>query len=225
MAFGALKGTLSGDGLSITTSNALSGSVVVAVGDLVFVAFAQETALTATTASDNLGNTYTATNAGTDSGTVTGRAYYSRVTVAGTLTAVTIVATSSANNFAGTVAIIEGPFKVAPLDKNIANLEDVASPFTCPATGVLTQADEVIMCWIAEAPRENVAATSPNLLADQRASNTVLSAAIGYQAVTATTSVSPAFTGTNMTDSVLGTSTFMKDLTVAVARSYGMVFG
>ena len=46
----------------------------------------QQTSLTVTAVTDNLGNTYSATNAGSDNGNITGRAFYSRVTVPGTLT-------------------------------------------------------------------------------------------------------------------------------------------
>ena len=220
MAFGGLKGTLTGNGNSITASNSIAGSVSVAVGDLVFAVLGQQTNLTATTASDNLGNTYTATNAGTDAGAATGRAYYSRVTVAGTLTSVAIVASASTNDWAGFAAVIEGPFQASPLDKNIANgTADLTSPFTCPATGTLTQADEVIMCWMASDGSATWSATSPNLKAGQVANSTNIKVIIGYQAVSSTSTVSPEFTGTNPTVDVLGTSTFMKDLTQALTPS------
>ena len=76
MAFGGLKGTLTGAGNSVTNPSVLSGSVSVAVGDLVFGVFGQQTALTATaTITDNLGNTYAYQNAGTDAGNATGRPF------------------------------------------------------------------------------------------------------------------------------------------------------
>lgn len=225
MAFGDLKGTLSGSGASITSSNALTGSVSVSSGDLVFVAFGQQINLTATTVTDNLGNTYTATNAGTDNGNSTGRAYYSLVTVGGTLTTVTVAATASSNDYAGMVAVIEGPFQSSPLDKNLANISDTSSPFTCPATGTLTQADEVIIGWmVCTEGSATYSATSPNLKAGQVSATNMLSI-IGYQTVAATTTVSPEFTGTNPGASTLGTSTFMKAAGgAAVTRSYGIIF-
>jgi hypothetical protein len=212
VAFGGLKGTLTGNGASIGASNSIAGTVAVAIGDLVFAVLGQQTNLTATTASDNLGNVYTATNAGTDAGATTGRAYYARVTVAGTLTSVAVAATSSANNWAGFAAVIEGPFVISPVDQNIANATtDITSPFTCPATGTLNQAGEVIICWATPDTSATWAASSPNLLAGQATSATLIKAIIGYQAVTATTTVSPEFTASNPTVTVLGTTTFKRD--------------
>lgn len=212
MAFGDLKGTLSAAAAAVTATNSVTGSVSVAVGDLVFLTFGQQANLRATTVVDNLGNTYTATNAGTDAGNITGRSYYSPVTVAGTLTSIDVsVSATSNDDWAGFAAVIEGPFQAAPLDKNIANASnDLTSPFTCPATGALTQADEVIIAWMTSDGNAVWLATSPNLKAGQVANSTTIKAIVGYQAVSATTTVSPEFTGTNPGFSVLGTSTFMK---------------
>jgi hypothetical protein len=213
MAFGDLRGTLTGSGASVGTTNAFStgGPITVAVGDLVFVCFGQQTALTASGVTDNLGNTYSAQNAGTDSGTATGRAFYSPVTVAGSLSTVTVAATSSANDYCGVVAVIAGPFTAAPLDKSPANtdLTTPASPFTCPATGTLSQAAEVIMAWGIGSQSTTWAATSPNLLANNANSSTNIKAAVGYQVVNSTSTVSPVFTaGSNPTDAAVGTASF-----------------
>lgn len=211
---GSLRGTLQGNGASIGTSNALTGSVAVQVGDLVFVAFGQQTNLTATGATDNLGNTYTAQNAGTDAGTVTGRAFWSIATVGGTLTQVTVAAASSTNDWCGFVAVIEGPFlaNASQPDRNPANTTaDITSPFTCPATTALSQAQEEIMCWIASDGNASWLATAPNLKAGQVANATNIKIIIGYQEVESTSSVSPAFTGTNPTVDALGTITFKID--------------
>src|SRR5215211_5595091 len=105
MAFGDLKGTLVVNANSITNPIAAAGSVAVNIGDLVYAVFAEQLTVTVTTVSDNLGNTYTATAAGTDAGTSTGRAYWSRVTVAGTLTSVSAVATASGNNVAAIAGV------------------------------------------------------------------------------------------------------------------------
>ena len=91
MAFGGLRtGTQpTGGNNSIPNPLPASGSVVVSIGDLIVAVIAQQTALTVTAVTDNLGNTYTAQNAGTlVSTTISGRMFYSRVTVAGTLTTV-----------------------------------------------------------------------------------------------------------------------------------------
>lgn len=213
MAFGGLKGTLTGSAASITASNSIAGSVAVAVGDLIFAVSCQQTALTSTAATDNLGNIYTAQNAGTLSGAaVSGRAFWSLVTVAGTLTSIAIAATASANDWCGVAGVIEGPFDPSPLDTNPANITtDITSPFTCPATGTLAQASEVVMAWGATTNASNFSwsATSPNLLAIGASSALIVRVALGYQAVSATTTVSPEFTaGGNPTADVLGTCSF-----------------
>lgn len=231
MAFGGLRGTLAGNATSITNPFSATGSVAVSVGDLVYAVLCEQTSLTVTAVSDNLGNTYSALNAGTDAGAATGRAFYSRVTVAGTLTSVSATCTASSDNVAFVVAVIEGPIIVSPLDANPANItSDITSPFTCPATGVLAQANEIVMCWASVNTSTSYAATSPNLLALQQASATVIRGMIGYQAVAATTSVSPAFTAaSNPTQCILGTSSFKKDpaqtITGALYSDADSVFG
>lgn len=213
MAFGDLKGTLTLTGASVGATNALAGSVSVSVGDLIFAVFGEVIDLTCTGATDNLGNTYTATNAGSDDATATGRAFYSIATAGGTLTAVTIAATASGNDFTGSAAVFTGPYSA--IDANPANIEgDVTSPLTCPATGTLSQADESIIAWAAINPDntdQSIAASAPNTLAlSSLHSNTALTA-IGYQTVSATTSVAPEFTvGAAPADSVIGTSSFTK---------------
>ncbi len=213
MAFGALRGTLSGAANSITNPFSATGSVAVVRGDLIFAVLGEQTSVTVTAVTDNLGNTYTATQVGTDAGTSTGRAFYSRVTVPGTLTSVDAAATGSADNVAFFVAVIEGPVIASPLDANPTNItSDTTSPFTCPATGTLAQANEIVMSWAVATGSTVWAATSPNLLAGQLATQAVLHTVVGYQAVTATTTVSPEFTaGSNPTDAVLGTASFKRD--------------
>lgn len=212
MAFGDLLGTLTGNGGSVGSTNALSGSVSVAVGDLVFVCFGQQSSLTASGVTDNLGNTYTAQNTGNDTGSSTGRAFYSRVTAAGTLTTCTVAATSSSLDYAGLVAVIAGPFLSSPVDKNPANVTaDATSPFTCPSTGTLGQENEVVIAWGTCTSGTNAtwAATSPNTLAGQTNNSTNIKAVIGYQTVGATGSVTPEFTaGSNPGDACLGTVSF-----------------
>src|SRR3990167_9155524 len=210
MAFGGLKGTLSKAANSITNPTDATGSVVVAIGDLVYAVVGEQIGVTATAVTDDLGNSYAALQAGTDAGTSTGRAFYSRVTAAGTLTVCHVAATGSTQNVAIVVAVIEGPFVVSPLDANPTQISsDITSPFTCPATGTLAQATEVVMAWGVGTGSTVWAATSPNLLALNLATQSVLKVAVGYQAVAATTSVSPAFTAAaNPNDAVLGTSSF-----------------
>lgn len=218
MAFGALLRTAAANGGSIlATNNVTVTSIAVAVGDLVFVTIYQQTALTASGASDNLGNTYVATNAGTDNGATTGRSFYSRITVAGNITQVSVTATGSANDFSIAVAIFEGPFPAPPIDANPANTQDNASPHTCPATGVLAQSDELVIVWACFNPDAVWSATSPNLKAVQATSSGNGNCVIGYQVVAATTSIAPEFTSTGASVSVIGTSSFMKAAAAATA--------
>lgn len=226
MAFGGLKGTLRANATSIPNPATATGSVVVAVGDLVYAVFGEQTSPTTTTCSDNLGNTYAALSAATDAGTSTAHAYYSRVTVAGTLTTVSAVATASSSNYAAVAAVIEGPFAIGPLDANPANItSDNTSPFTCPTTGTLNRANEVVMCFQVATGSTATSASSPNTLAGtQESTATVLHVCVGYQLVSSTSAVAPAFTaGSNPTDSVLGTTSFKGAFIVgAGAGSYAV---
>jgi len=217
MAFGDLKGTFTGNATSISTSAPLntlaSGSAAVVVGDLVYAVFGEQTAPTTTTVSDNLGNTYTAVQAATDAGTSTGHAYWSLVTVAGTISAITAVANGGTSNFAGIAGLYQGPFAASPLDANPTQItSDVTSPFTCPATGTMTQIgglQSLVIAWGVGTGSTSWAATSPNLIDGNIATAAVLKVALGHQVVSVNTTVSPEFTaGANPTDAVLGTSSF-----------------
>lgn len=199
MARGDLKGSaLTGSVNSVTNPTDATGSVAVVVGDLIFATMSQQTNLTASGVTDNLGNTYSAVNAGTDAGTVSIRSFYTRVTTAGTLTTVSFAATASTNDASVVAAVIEGPFASSPLDANPANTTDGTSPFTCPSTGTLAQADEVVMAAMATAANETLSATSPSLIAGSVARANA-SVAQSRRLVAATTAVAPEFTGTNAT--------------------------
>ena len=211
--FGALKGTLTASVNSVTNPTNATGSVFVQPGDLIWVTFGQQTGLTATSVTDNLGNTYSAVNAGTDIGTVTQRCFYSRVTAIGTLTTVAVAATASTNDASCSVDVIEGPFLVSPLDANPGNTSDATTPFTCPATGTLAQADEIVMAGISNAATQTFAATSPSLIG-ATVSRANISTGNSRRVVTATTSVVPEFTGTSAV-AVQTTASFRKDTTAA----------
>lgn len=196
MAQGDLRGTLTGSVSAITNPMVASGSVAVLTGDLVFGTISQQTNLTATdTITDNLGNTYTYVNAGTDAGTVSIRSFWSRVTIAGVLTTVNVPTTASTNDASVVADVIEGPFQPSPLDANPANTTDGTSPFTCPATGTLAQADEVVMAAISLAANQTVAATSPSVLCGTVARANA-STGQSRRVVSSTSSVTPEFTGT-----------------------------
>jgi hypothetical protein len=196
MAQGDLRGNLTASTANVSNPTSLTGSVAVSLYDLVFVAFSQQTNLTATTVTDNLGNTYSAVNAGTDAGTATLRCYYSRVTVAGTLTTIDVAATGSTNDASGVAAVIEGPFKPSPLDANPANTTDGTSPFTCPATGTLAEAEEVVLAAIGVTGNMTVAATSPFTLSGT-VNRSNISTGVSRRKVSATTTQTPEFTGTD----------------------------
>jgi hypothetical protein len=229
MAFGSLRGTLTVALNSITNPTSAVGSVSVSVGDLIVAVMCQQTALTVTGVTDGLGHTYAAQNAGFDAGNCSGRAFWVRATNAGTLTSVDAACTASANNVAFSVAVFEGNFDASPLDANPANNEntDNTSPITCPATGTLAQADELVIGWSASggAASTDWAATSPNLEAIETSSSTVAKAIIGYQVVAATTTVSPAFTtASDPTNSVQGTMSFKKAAAVAAQHRMFAIF-
>ncbi len=110
MAFGAQTGTFTGAANSAGTSFAVgtlaSGSGVVNVGDLVVVVFGEQTASTTTTVTDNVSasNVYAELQAASDAGTSTGHAYWCRIVVAGTITAITAVCNGGGNNILSSAA-------------------------------------------------------------------------------------------------------------------------
>ena len=211
MAFGDLRGNLTASVNSVTNPTVATGSVVCVTGDLVFVVMGQQTALTAASVTDNLGNTYSAVNAGNLS-TVSARCFYSRVTAPGTLTAVNVAATASANDASVVAAVIEGPFLVSPLDANPANTTDATTPFNCPPTGTLAQADEAILSAHAVASNQTLVASSPGIISGTVARANV-STALQRRVVAATTTVTPVFTGTSAAG-VQVTASFKKDTTL-----------
>lgn len=219
MAQGDLRGTLTASVNSVTNPTVATGSVAVSIGDLVFVTMSQQTNLTASSCTDNLGNTYSAVNAGTDAGTVSIRSFYARVTIGGTLTQVNVAATASTNDASVVADVIEGPFLTSPLDANPANTTDGTTPFTCPATGTLAQASEVVMAAIAIAGNQTVAATSPSLICGTVARSNA-STGQSRHTVSATSSVTPQFTGTSATSGQV-TASFKLDTSRRAQISWG----
>lgn len=216
MAFGNVLGTLSGSNVSVPATFSATGSVAVVQGDLIISVIAEQTSLTVSAVTDNLGNVYTAQNAGTDAGTSTGRMFYSRVSKPGTLTSVDATCTASGDDAAHAVVCFAGPFSTPPIDRNIANgASDISSPFTGPATGTLAQAVELILSWAVLANTVNPPdwVGSGSLVKRLGVSpSTVIGAVIGSYVVAATTTQTPAWTGTNpSTDDVLGVATFMQE--------------
>lgn len=218
MAFGDVRGTLTGTNASIPASFAATGSVSVSVGDLIVVVIAERAANTSTAVTDSLGNTYTQQNSGTVSGNIGAHAFWSRATNAGTLTSVTATCTASGADGAIGAVVFEGPFVSSPLDASPANAVDNTSPYLGPASGTLAQADELVAGWWCGANGMATAAlgggwtvrTNPNT----GTGNNTVGAAIGSITVAATTSVQPSWTaGTAPAANALGTMSFKKDTT------------
>ena len=226
MAFGAVKGSKTGSATSITASFpiATGTNFAVVVGDLIVSLLAEQSANTVTACTDNLGNVYTALGPGADAGTVAGRGFYTRVTNAGTLTTVTFTATASSNNCVGLAVGFEGPFVVSPVDANPASIiNDNTTPYTCPATGTLAQADELIVCAIVHNGAPTLTATAPNLKAVELATASILKAALGYQTVASTASVAPAWTSSaTPTASGYATVSFKKELPLPSADAWNV---
>ena len=212
MAFGDLKAGFGRDGGATANPQVITiTATAVAVGDLVFVGHSQNGNLTVTSVTDNLGNSYTATSAGIDAGNITARCFYSRVTNPGSLTTFNLATTASSQAWFCTIVAIGGPFATSPLDANPAEFvnTDLTSPLTCPATGVLAQADEVIIARATRSGIDDMFVVAPLLLGvtSFRANE----ATVGYQVVSSTASVTPSFTtAVNPTSSILSTHSFRK---------------
>jgi hypothetical protein len=140
MAFGDLLGTGSNAANATTNPFAVSAGFTVAAGDLVVVCYAERGNITGGTCTDGLGNTYTEFNAGGDAGSGTVKAYWSLITNAGTCTP-SVAATASSNDIGIAAARFEGPFQSPYIDANPA----ISLTITFPATGTLTQADELVI--------------------------------------------------------------------------------
>lgn len=205
MAFGDRKGSgLSGGSTDITDPASITGSISVAIGDLVWCVFAQQDHLTVVGASDNLGNTYVTDGSGIG-GTAGGeavhhRCLHSRVTVAGTLTQIDFNTTASSDNWSAVADVFEGPFESNPKDTNGTPSSigfDNFSPFTSPASlDPLDQPNELIVCGSTRTANA-ITATSPALKGTENTSISGACATIGYLLVNSTDSVTLEFTGTN----------------------------
>lgn len=202
-------GTLAGT--SIGSSNvmvATAGTAVVA-GDLVVCCLAEQTTLTVTSASDNLGNTYSAQNAGTDAGATTGRLFFSRVSIAGNLSSVSMAATSSGNNFACNFVALAGPIDVASTDSNPANTTgDTASPYITTSSGALVQPIEIVVGWSANNVNTTAWAGTSGTTMGSQAATTAIHSAIGFKVTAATTAVTIDFTGSAPTVNAMGILSF-----------------
>lgn len=236
---GTVKGRflLGSSSSNTATAMASKGACYVAVGDLVVAAwFATNNILTGI--SDNLGNTYTEINSGSSSGDTFFRLFYSRVATSGWLTNVEYACSSTASAKICVAGVFNGPFKSSPLDAHPSNATDTSTPYVCPASGTLAQADEIVVCTVCgdqnSDPGEAIKTTSPLKLANgfRRAwdsgSNDDRVLVIGYNIVSSTASVQYEFSQTSGTfttgEGFTSTSTF-KLGDDSLTRSYGAVFG
>jgi hypothetical protein len=225
---GELRGSVSGGATSITGgTQAATGSVPVTIGDLLVCCVVERVSLTVTAVTDSLGHTYTAQNVGTDAGNPTGRTFWFIATAGGTLTSMSAALTNSTDDIIVVGAVFSGPFAASPLDANPANNNntDVTLPLTCPLTGTLAQAFELIIGWgavtngrlatTAVAPA-NIAVTG--MSSTENAANSV-GATIVYQAVNATTTTSNGYnTAADAAQSIQGTMSFKFSTTFMPAQ-------
>ncbi len=203
---------------------ASTGNVNAAVGDYIIVAVADQMGGPAPTISDVSSNTYTALS-GPTTNTVRASKWYSKVTnpLAGSISA---VFTSANASRAIVAAVWDGAlFSATPLDTNVTNANDSTTPFNCPTSGTLAQANEMVVGFTFSAGNTDFTATAPNLLAVSVASTGGGAAgnsavAIGYQYVTATTAVVPVFAGTSRT-SVQGTCSFKNPSAIVLKSTVG----
>jgi len=220
LAFGDVKGTLVGSNASIPNPFVATGSVTVAVGDLIVACVSERVNLTAGTMTDNLGHTYTAQNAGTDGGNATGRAYWIIATAAGTLTSVSVTATASSDDAGIGAVVYEGAFAASPLDASPANTADAAAPFVSSATGALAQADELVVNWWAGTPGTAAPASSvgtTNAIFGTTGANSQ-NGAIASLVVSSTASTQATWTAAGTASCVMGVMTFKKG-TVAATKA------
>lgn len=189
------------------TSYAASGSLYVAVGDLIF-AVGRFAVGGNRTWSDNLGNTWTNIDAN-------GLRSYCRITTAGTLTTITMSWSSQSSGAALVNAtIFEGPFETSPLDRNPGGSTDTTDPYTCPASGTLAKATELVLgVFIYTRPNGSTLTTSsPFAIASQTDTGTTASsygAAVNYAQTNTTSALTPAFaTNINISSGTLYTNSF-----------------
>lgn len=212
MAFGALIASGTASGASIAAANAVAITGAVSVGDVILAVMGEQTALTATGVTDNLGNTYTALNAGTDAGSVTGRAFVARVTSPGNLSSVTVAATSSGNDFAVAATCWSGPAQLGQEAAPANITSPVTSPFICPGTGTsMSNPSNLVIGWGSGNVNATWTASSPTTIAIQ-STRTNAHVVISYLVVTSAASVSCIMTGSNQSQIVLGTLSLREDV-------------
>lgn len=192
MAFGDLLGIANGSSSGHVGTVPISTTLAVNVGDLVVVAWGVSSSPSFTNFTDNLSATSWNTLAG---GTATAQLQwaYKIADVAGNMT-VSANYASTTTTTRIVAAQYAGPFASSPLDTNPASTIDSGpvSTHNCPATGVLAQANELIVAVLSiNSANFTTLATSPLLLDNS------FPVSFGHEVVASTSSVTPVFTTTD----------------------------
>ena len=132
---------------SKTLGSSLTASAYVSTGQHALVACSDLVGGSALTISDNLGHTWTPLQGGTN-GSLRLSAWQTRITNGNARMTVTISHNSSAAARSCTLITMR-QLTTSPVDKNPAVVLDNSSPYIGPATGTLSQSDEVIIGYYA----------------------------------------------------------------------------
>jgi hypothetical protein len=212
-----LGGTMArNQGTVINPFTSIVYQATVQVGDLVYVLVTERSDLTVTGITDNIGNTYTPVNSGSDIGTITGRAFYSIVTNPGTIFTVSAAMTPSNNDCIMMAQAFQGPF--AAIDANPANVgTDITSPYDGPASGTLAQADELLVAWATRTDSTAINGVSPLVNLSQVSTGSAMRTRLSMLRTSSTTSFAPQFTSASDPIALLsGTTTFSPPVSVSV---------
>lgn len=243
MAVGDTRGTLFTTLGSMTSPITVGGTspdqqAPVSVGDLIYVVAAEQgtstdlsnvadtsTLVGANDIHDNLGNQYKGLTFSSNT-LISGRAFYSIATVAGQLNAISVsTGQGNTNDTAIAAVVFQGPF--IGHDAWPSNNVDTTSPFTTNVSGTLAQASELVVWWAAVLgnPSNWASLGSPdNLRIKIGIANAGV--AIAGRMVSSTTSVAQSFTGTALSDQILGLNSFIKGRkTVGTATASHTVSG
>jgi hypothetical protein len=196
-----------------TASPPLGAAFEVFVGDVIIVATCEDqTGISVTAVSDNLGNTYSASNVGTSGSSMAARMFYTIVTVPGIVSSITV--THNHNSRAGaSVAAFAGP--CSAVDANPSNNTDGTSPHVCPLTGTLAQSVELVIGWgaaeVSSGANTSLDGVTTGTMAIHASSGT-LDFSIASIVTSTTSSTSVTFTSTDAPSggAVLGTTSFKR---------------
>lgn len=151
MAFGDVLGA--GDGANSTSpgTSLVGAGLTVAAGDLVVVAIntkGSAVQFAGIACADNLGNTWTNLySLSTNGNSATLSAWYCVIPSgkSGSCTITVSWTASQTGDAALSIARFEGPFASSPRDILATETSDSTTPYACPATGTLAQADELVV--------------------------------------------------------------------------------